>query len=136
MPHQARVVKNPYSKLKRNMVFLFVYIVLCRIPHKGIKIDKILVPLHNLLYNKNVHNSSTFPPPRTENELHNAKENCASYDRAKHVRTVQQDAQERRMKMNCLICPRCGGSLKPREGRRGSFYGCANYPHCRFTMPW
>ena len=56
--------------------------------------------------------------------------------RKEHIRAVQQDAQERRMKMNSLICPRCGGALKPREGRHGSFYGCANYPRCRFTMPW
>ena len=55
--------------------------------------------------------------------------------RKEHVRAVQQDAQERRMKMSNLICPRCGGALKPREGRHGSFYGCANYPRCRFTMP-
>jgi hypothetical protein len=31
------------------------------------------------------------------------------------------------------ICPRCGGTLVERKGRNGSFWGCSNYPQCRFT---
>lgn len=30
-------------------------------------------------------------------------------------------------------CPRCGGQLKLRNGEYGQFYGCSNYPQCRFT---
>lgn len=30
-------------------------------------------------------------------------------------------------------CPYCGGKLVERESRYGSFWGCKNYPHCRFT---
>lgn len=30
-------------------------------------------------------------------------------------------------------CPRCGGELVKRNGRYGSFYGCSNYPGCRYT---
>lgn len=32
-----------------------------------------------------------------------------------------------------LVCPRCKGELIKREGRYGSFYGCANFPSCRYT---
>jgi len=32
------------------------------------------------------------------------------------------------------ICPRCGGQLVKRQGKYGSFYGCSNYPKCKFTM--
>lgn len=32
------------------------------------------------------------------------------------------------------ICPQCGGQLVLRHGKYGSFYGCANYPKCRFTI--
>lgn len=32
-----------------------------------------------------------------------------------------------------LICPRCKGDLIRREGRYGSFYGCSNFPSCRYT---
>ncbi len=31
------------------------------------------------------------------------------------------------------ICPRCGGTLVPREGRGGRFLGCSNFPACRFS---
>ena len=37
-----------------------------------------------------------------------------------------------------LVCPRCGGRLVLRTAKRGDsagsrFYGCANYPKCRYT---
>lgn len=31
------------------------------------------------------------------------------------------------------ICPVCGGELKRRSGRFGEFFGCSNFPACRFT---
>ena len=31
------------------------------------------------------------------------------------------------------ICPNCGGDLVERSGKFGTFLGCCNYPHCRFT---
>jgi len=30
-------------------------------------------------------------------------------------------------------CPQCGGNLVKRTGKYGDFYGCQNYPKCRFT---
>lgn len=30
-------------------------------------------------------------------------------------------------------CPQCGGSLVLRVGKHGAFYGCVNYPCCRYT---
>lgn len=32
------------------------------------------------------------------------------------------------------ICPRCGGRLVVRSGSLGRFYGCSNYPNCKFTQ--
>lgn len=32
-----------------------------------------------------------------------------------------------------LECPRCGGMLCLRKGKFGAFYGCANFPVCRYT---
>ena len=31
-------------------------------------------------------------------------------------------------------CPRCGGILVERDGRFGKFYGCSNYPRCRYIL--
>lgn len=30
-------------------------------------------------------------------------------------------------------CPQCGGALRRRSGKFGEFYGCSNFPQCRFT---
>lgn len=30
------------------------------------------------------------------------------------------------------ICPRCGGRLVLRKGKYGEFWGCSNYPKCKF----
>lgn len=30
-------------------------------------------------------------------------------------------------------CPKCGGHLVLRSGMRGAFYGCSNYPNCKYT---
>lgn len=32
-----------------------------------------------------------------------------------------------------LVCPACGGMLCKRKGRYGVFFGCDNYPGCRYT---
>lgn len=33
---------------------------------------------------------------------------------------------------NNTICPQCGGKLVKREGKYGPFFGCSNYPKCRY----
>lgn len=32
------------------------------------------------------------------------------------------------------ICPRYGGQLILRQGKFGSFYGCSNFPKCKFIL--
>ncbi len=51
-----------------------------------------------------------------------------------HIKNINDTIYEKKMKESNLICPRCNGELKLRKGKYGDFYGCANYPRCRFTM--
>lgn len=51
----------------------------------------------------------------------------------KHVRQVKKNISERKRKERLLICPRCGGDLIIRKGKHGNFYGCSNYPKCKYT---
>ena len=51
-----------------------------------------------------------------------------------HVYQVWNYVHERRQKEKLLICPRCGGKLIFREGPYGKFYGCSNYPKCRYKL--
>lgn len=52
----------------------------------------------------------------------------------KHVDNVRSNVYNKQQAINQGICPRCGGRLVLRHGRYGSFYGCSNYPSCRFTL--
>lgn len=46
-----------------------------------------------------------------------------------HVQNIRDTQKE----LSKNICPRCGGKLVLRTGNNGSFYGCSNYPKCKFT---
>ncbi|MEI0530981.1 NERD domain-containing protein [Brachyspira pilosicoli] len=47
-----------------------------------------------------------------------------------HIKNINYTKQE----ISNNICPRCKGKLILREGKYGQFYGCSNYPNCRFTI--
>lgn len=34
-----------------------------------------------------------------------------------------------------LVCPQCNAPLRQRNGKFGPFYGCSNFPECRYTKP-
>lgn len=50
-----------------------------------------------------------------------------------HVRNVKAAKYDTDRKIASGICPKCGGSLVRRHGKFGYFYGCSNYPKCKFT---
>ena len=50
-----------------------------------------------------------------------------------HVKNLRIAAREVNATINSGICPKCGGHLIKRNGKYGTFYGCSNYPKCRFT---
>ena len=53
----------------------------------------------------------------------------------KHVAGIRKRQKEYDRSVRKGYCPRCGGKLVLREGKHGSFYGCSNYPDCKFTRP-
>lgn len=55
-------------------------------------------------------------------------------NRKKHVQTVRRNIQMREEAIDSGKCPRCGGYLVRRQGKYGTFYGCSNYPKCKFTL--
>nr|MCR5246731.1 topoisomerase DNA-binding C4 zinc finger domain-containing protein [Paludibacteraceae bacterium] len=54
-------------------------------------------------------------------------------DKKMHVQNVQSAMNKYRDNLILGICPSCGGSLQLRSGKYGNFYGCSNYPKCKFT---
>lgn len=52
----------------------------------------------------------------------------------KHVKEVKVQEAMTEQKIHNGICPRCGGELVKRRGKYGQFWGCSNYPKCKFTV--
>lgn len=52
--------------------------------------------------------------------------NGVSHD--EHVRTIERN----RELVAKGVCPACGGKLVLRRGQNGDFWGCENYPDCKF----
>ncbi len=50
-----------------------------------------------------------------------------------HIRHVKRSIRERKRLERELICPKCAGDLVVRKGKYGKFYGCSNFPNCRYT---
>ena len=51
-----------------------------------------------------------------------------------HEAQVKSNNESQRRDIMEGVCPRCGGSLVHKEGKYGSFWGCSNYPKCRYTL--
>lgn len=49
-----------------------------------------------------------------------------------HVRFVKRTAKYRKRSEKQKVCPYCGGDLILRKGKYGKFYGCGNYPKCKY----
>ena len=50
-----------------------------------------------------------------------------------HTHRVQSIQQNIDLAIANRRCPKCGGYLVERSGKYGNFWGCSNYPNCRFT---
>ena len=56
-------------------------------------------------------------------------------DRKSHLDNVHRNQERRDAAVASGKCPLCGGRLVLRNGRYGAFYGCSNYPQCKYSHP-
>lgn len=71
-------------------------------------------------------------------EIYNTFQTANNHDKdakKQHIRSVKQNIQRRNHAVTSGRCPFCGGELVLRNGKYGKFYGCSNYPKCRYTHP-
>lgn len=54
--------------------------------------------------------------------------------RERHLEQMETEAAYRNFARKNGLCPRCGGALVLRQGKYSAFYGCRNYPKCRYTQ--
>lgn len=60
----------------------------------------------------------------------NVRENIKDRE---HVKNIKNARKSDALKVSHGVCPRCGGTLVKRTGKYGTFYGCSNYPKCKYT---
>lgn len=54
--------------------------------------------------------------------------------RGLHIQNIDKAKSQKEAAISSGHCPRCGGTLVLRNGKYGKFYGCSNYPLCRYTL--
>ena len=67
-------------------------------------------------------------------EILNLKNLSEVVSKHEHVKNISKAKSQYENKIAKGICPKCGGELVKRSGQYGSFYGCSNYPTCKFTV--
>ncbi|GMO65133.1 MAG: hypothetical protein Ta2A_13180 [Treponemataceae bacterium] len=55
------------------------------------------------------------------------------HSNSNHVRNVKKTIEDKERNIASGLCLRCGGNLVMRNGKYGNFYGCSNYPKCKYT---
>ncbi len=55
-----------------------------------------------------------------------ANSRISDKEHIRNIKNIQHNLQKG-------VCPRCGGKLVERSGKYGTFFGCSNYPKCKFT---
>ena len=55
-------------------------------------------------------------------------ENKSDITKEEHI----QNIKEQQFNLRCGYCPRCGNKLIIKTGKYGEFWGCSNYPKCKF----
>lgn len=56
-------------------------------------------------------------------------------NRSRHLQDIKNAKEQKDNVVSSGICPRCGAKLQVRSGKYGRFYGCSNYPQCKYTHP-
>lgn len=51
-----------------------------------------------------------------------------------HNHNVKYQRHRNKQNITNGVCPRCGNQLVLRQGKYGEFYGCSNFPRCKFTI--
>ena len=80
-------------------------------------------------YLKNFDNGVHLSVEEMDDIYNTLRSAASSMTNKEHVQNIRQTQIE----LEKNICPRCGGKLVLRQSKTGSsFYGCSNYPKCKF----
>lgn len=93
-----------------------------------VKHDGEIVNIHDLNDTILSHQDEIIAAPEVYEKIIMKNNNTDKSTKKKHI-VYAQNAKNNFVNM----CPKCGGGLILRKGKYGDFYGCSNYPKCRYT---
>lgn len=129
-------VKTLQQLLNLPMTSFIPIVVFSNSADISVQTDKAVITLFHLRGAITKHKTIMFTHEQVQN-LSNKIRQAAIQEKGtnrRHVENIRSNVYNRQQAINQGICPRCGGRLVLRHGRYGSFYGCSNYPSCRFTL--
>lgn len=129
-------VKTLQQLLNLPMTSFIPIVVFSNSADISVQTDKAVITLFHLRGAITKHKTIMFTHEQVQN-LSNKIRQAAIQEKGtnrRHVENIRSNVYNRQQAINQGICPRCGGRLVLRNGRYGSFYGCSNYPSCRFTL--
>ncbi len=126
------------KKKLRDMPYLYIEPIIVFIGNADLSH---VITNHKVIYGKNLLSTilsyTTVVITETDVQLivekltkHNVK---GVIDNKTHVHNIKMAEQRKYESIQSGLCPRCGGKLILKKGEYGSFYGCSNYPKCKFT---
>jgi ribosomal protein L32 len=96
--------------------------------------------LAQVIQESNVHKISVFELQKINQDLRKLLITDKKEKRQlkkQHVQAIKAKLSEKerkeKEKVRNHVCPKCGGALSLKKGKYGSFYGCRNYPKCRYS---
>lgn len=90
-----------------------------------------VIPLCRLKYV--LHTGETvLTTEQIENAYNLLLSHRADISKEQHIENIHKLQQD----LAHGICPRCGGNLVLRNVKNGKFWGCSNYPKCKFTKKY
>ena len=129
-------VKTLQQILKQPMSCFIPIVVFNDSADISVQTDKTVINLFHLRSAITSHKTIMYTQEEVEN-ICNLLRQAAIEDKGanrQHVNMVRSNIYNRQQAINKGACPQCGGRLVFRHGRYGSFFGCSNYPKCRFTL--
>ena len=72
-----------------------------------------------------------LPMSTMENIYYQIKNSLVEISEEEHIKNIER----RKDRIEKGLCPNCGGYLIIKENKHGKFYGCSNFPKCKYYKP-
>ena len=130
--HKKQLQKYLYLPSDKNIISIIAFSNLAEIK---VQTTSNVVNFRNLISCISTYNTRLFSKEEILKfyDLLKIKQNYSKETEELHIKTIQEKIKKEDEKISEKICPRCGGTLVTRTGKYGVFYGCSNFPRCRFT---